>query len=82
MDGTLTLIFTKSETTRDIMKKISAFLQLRTKLFSPNFEGVSQKKGQPCPFDFLNCFGRKCNSMAPKAFTFTTKRVPLEANNW
>ena len=45
MDGTLTLIFAKSETTWDIITKISASLQLRKKWILTKFGGCSSKNG-------------------------------------
>ena len=35
-----------------------------------------------CPFEVLDVFGGKSKSKAPKAFKFSTKRVPIEVNNW
>ena len=40
MDGTLTLIFAKSETTEDIITKLSAFLQLRSGATKLDVQGV------------------------------------------
>ena len=34
------------------------------------------------PFEVLDIFGGKFKSNAPKAFKFSTKRVPIEVNNW
>ena len=34
------------------------------------------------PFEVLEIFGGKSKSNAPKAFKFSTKRVPIEVNNW
>ena len=50
MEGTLTLIFTISET-RDIMTKISAFLQLKKNEFSSNLVSEAQKVGLTRLFD-------------------------------
>ena len=36
----------------------------------------------PCPFEVLDLFGGKSKSKAPKAFKFSTKRVPIEVDNW
>ena len=49
MDGTLTLIFAKLETTRDITTKISALLQFRSKLILTKFEGCGSKIGPAMP---------------------------------
>ena len=40
MDGTLTLIFAKSETIQDIITKLSAFLQLRSGETELSVQGV------------------------------------------
>ena len=55
MDGTLTLIFAKSETPKDITTKISAFLQLRKKRILTKFEGCGSKNGPATPISILNC---------------------------
>ena len=49
MDGTLTLIFAKSETPQDITTKISAFLQLRKKRILTEFEGCGSKNEPSLP---------------------------------
>ena len=36
----------------------------------------------PRPFEVLDVFGGKSKSKAPKAFKFSTKRVPIKVNNW
>ena len=45
MDGTLTLIFTKLETSWNITTKISALLQLRMQWILTKFEGRGSKNG-------------------------------------
>ena len=54
MDGTLTLIFAKSETPKDITTKISAFLQLRKKRILTKFEGCGSKNGPATPISISN----------------------------
>ena len=49
MDGTLTLIFAKLETTWNITTKISAFLQLRKKWILTKFEGCGSNFGPAMP---------------------------------
>ena len=82
MDGTLTLIYAKLETTWDITTKISDFYNLGRNWFSPNLKGVAQKMGLPCSFEVWDVFGGKSKSKALKAFKFGPKRVPIEVNNW
>ena len=48
MDRTLTLMFTDSLTTQDIITKISDFYKILKNEFSPNLEGMAQKMG-PTP---------------------------------
>ena len=55
MDGTLTLIFAKSETPKDITTKISAFLQLRKKRILTKFEGCGSKNEPATPISILKC---------------------------
>ena len=82
MDLWLTLIFPKSETTWDIITKISAYLQFMKKRILWKFGGVAQKLNLPRPFEVLDVFGGKSKSEAPNAFKFGTKRVTIEVNNW
>ena len=49
MDGALKGVFPKSETTRDIITKISAFLQLQKKCILTKFGGCSSKNRPAMP---------------------------------
>ena len=52
MDGTLTLIFAKSETTWDITTKVfSIFTTKKEMIFFPNLKGVAQKMGLVPPLE-------------------------------
>ena len=56
MDGTLTLIFTKLETSWNITTKTSALLQLRKKWILTKFEGCGSKKKPATPIWSFRCF--------------------------
>ena len=63
-------------------QKLQHSYNLERNEFSPNFKGVPQKMGLPCPLEVLEGFGRKSKSEAPRALKFCTKRVPIKVNNW
>ena len=82
MDVWLTLIFAKSETTWDIITKISAFLQLLKKWILWEFGGCSSKIEPATPIWSFRCFWREIQIIVPRSFKFGTKWVPIEVNNW
>ena len=63
-------------------QKFQHFYNYARNEFSPSLKGVAQKMDPPHPFEVLDIFGGKSKSNAPKAFKFSTKRVPIEVNNW
>ena len=67
MDGTLTLIFAKLETSWNITAKISAFLQLRKKWILTKFEGCGSKNGPATPIWSFRHFWREIQIQCTKS---------------
>ena len=82
MERKLTLIFTDSKTTGDLITKILAFLQLREKCIPTKLGGYRSKKGLPHPLEVLDIFGEKSIFEALRTFMFCIKWVLIEVIDW
>ena len=73
MDGTLTLIFAKLETTWNVTTKISAFLQLRKKWILTKFEECGSKIGPATPIWSFRRFWREIQIQGTKSLQIKYK---------
>ena len=72
-----TLILLISKPFEVLLPKVQHIYNLGKNEFSPNLKGIAQKMCLLCPLEVFDVFGRKSKSKAPRAFKFSTKRVPI-----